>query len=39
MYFAKKSLTPEQFKLINSIEKLMHYRGVQARMSFDINVQ
>lgn len=39
MFLTKKSLTTEQFKLYTDFEKLMHYRGVQARMSFDVNVQ
>lgn len=39
MFLTKRSLTAEQFKLYTDFEKLMHYRGVQARMSFDVNVQ
>ncbi len=39
MFLTKQSLTPEQFKLFTDFNKLMHYRGVQARMSFDVNVQ
>jgi protease-4 len=39
MFLTKRSLTAEQFKLYTDFEKLMHYRGVQARMSFDLNVQ
>jgi hypothetical protein len=25
--------------LYNELNKIMHYRGIQARMSFDVNVQ
>jgi len=39
MFLTKRSLTAEQFKLYADFEKIMHYRGVQARMSFDVNVQ
>ena len=39
MFLTKRSLTAEQFKLYTDFEKLMHYRGVQARMSFNVNVQ
>ncbi|MEI7977868.1 MAG: signal peptide peptidase SppA [Bacteroidota bacterium] len=39
MFFAKQNLTIEQFKLYNELNKIMHYRGIQARMSFDVNVQ
>ncbi len=39
VFLTKQSLTPEQFKLFTDFNKLMHYRGVQARMSFDVNVQ
>ena len=39
MFLTKRSLTAEQFKLYTDFEKIMHYRGVQARMSFDVNVQ
>jgi len=39
MFLTKKSLTTEQFKLYTDFEKIMHYRGIQARMSFDVNVQ
>lgn len=39
MFLTKQSLTPEQFKLFTDFNKLMHYRGVQARMSFDVNIQ
>ena len=39
MFLTKRSLTAEQFKLYTDFEKIMHYRGVQARMSFNVNVQ
>lgn len=39
IFLTKKSLTAEQFKLYTDFEKIMHYRGIQARMSFDVNVQ
>ena len=39
MFLTKRSLTAEQFKLYTDFEKIMHYRGIQARMSFDVNVQ
>jgi len=39
MFLTKRSLTPEQFKLYTDFEKILHYRGVQARMSYDVNVQ
>lgn len=39
MFLTKRSLTAEQFKLYTDFEKLMHYRGIQARMSFNVNVQ
>ncbi len=39
MFLTKRSLTAEQFQLYTDFEKIMHYRGVQARMSFDLNVQ
>jgi protease-4 len=39
MFLTKRSLTTEQFKLYTDFEKIMHYRGIQARMSFDVNVQ
>ena len=39
MFLTKRSLTAEQFKLYTDFEKIMHYRGVQARMSFDVNIQ
>jgi protease-4 len=39
MFLTKRSLTAEQFKLYTDFEKIMHYRGIQARMSFNVNVQ
>ncbi|MES2380976.1 MAG: signal peptide peptidase SppA [Bacteroidota bacterium] len=39
IFFTKRSLTPEQFKLYNDMNKVMRYQGIQARMSFDLNVQ
>lgn len=39
IFLTKRSLTAEQFKLYTDFEKMMHYRGVQARMSFDVNIQ
>jgi len=39
MFLTKRSLTTEQFKLYTDFEKILHYRGVQARMSFNVNVQ
>lgn len=39
MFLTKRSLTAEQFKLYTDFEKIMHYRGVQALMSFNVNVQ
>jgi protease-4 len=39
LFLTKRSLTAEQFKLYTDFEKIMHYRGIQARMSFDVNVQ
>jgi protease-4 len=39
IFLTKRSLTVEQFKLYTDFEKIMHYRGVQARMSFDVSVQ
>jgi protease-4 len=39
MFLTRRSLTAEQFKLYTDFEKIMHYRGVQARMSFNVNVQ
>lgn len=39
MFLTKRSLTAEQFKLYTDFEKIMHYRGLQARMSFNVNVQ
>jgi protease-4 len=39
LFFAKNSLTPEQIKMFENVNKIMRYRGVQARMNFDINIQ
>lgn len=39
LFFAKNSLTPEQVKMFENINKIMQYRGVQARMSFDVTIQ
>jgi protease-4 len=39
LFLTKRSLTAEQFKFYTDFEKIMHYRGIQARMSFDVNVQ
>lgn len=39
LYFTKRSLSPEEFKLYNDIHKMMRVQGIQARMAFDVNVQ